>query len=309
KLGDVITVSAKDSHAQPMTSATFTIGTLAADTPTLTQLSLASFGVDATFRPRALAAAGRPLAIVSDASAISDKVVLFNTTSPLAPASARVVSTGDGTNRSVLIDHGWVFVGAQRINAFDASLATPVITRSTNSGPFVSLASIGHYLFAATSNGGGVRIFDITTPSAPANVRLESLYFGESIAFTSMVPIGTKYLALISANKSASGAGHDVVIYDVHDASVWTPVADFDVPAFDASRGVLSGNVLHLAGATGSEEVLVDVTDVAHPLVVGRVTIGAGVRGIDAAANHAYAATGSGIAFIDATTPAAPQFG
>jgi hypothetical protein len=308
--GDVFTIRATDAHRLPLTSATFTIGALTADTRAPSQLPLASFGVDATFRPRALATAGRTLAVISDASASSDKVALFDTTSPLAPTQIGVVSIGDGANRCVVIDHGWVFVGATRLNAFQLGVPTPTVIHST-SGTYSSLAVIGHYLYGGQAGSGSLRLFDITNPAAPSNMGSQSFLSNISgdASFTSLIPIGTKYIAGITAGKSTNGVGHDVVIIDVHSPDVWTLISDFDVPSFDASRGVLSGNVLHLVSATGSEEVLVDVTDVAHPAVIGRVAIGQFGRGVDAAARHAYAAVGSGLSYIDATTSTAPQFG
>ncbi|MCU1228830.1 MAG: LamG domain protein jellyroll fold domain protein, partial [Acidobacteria bacterium] len=308
KSGDVITARATDSHRLPLTSAAVTIGVLTSDSATAAQVTLASFGVDAAFRPRALAMSGRTLAVISDTSASSDKVALFDTSAPLAPVSTAVVSIGDGANRSVVIDHGWVFVGATRLNRFQLGSATPTVFHGP-SGSYTSLAVLGRYLYAARANNTGlVQMFDIANPASPVDYGSGSFVSSGPVTFTSLVPIGTKYLAGISADKT-NGVGHDVVIWDVHDTNIWYPMSDFDVPSFDASRGVLSGNTLHLVSATGSEEVLVNVADVTHPVVLGRVSIGQGVRGVDAAALHAYAAVGDSVAFIDAATATAPQFG
>jgi hypothetical protein len=304
--GDAITVSARDAHRFPLTSAPVTIGALAVDSGSTTQIPRTAWSVDATFRPHLLALEGFTLGIAGDYASPSDKVVLYDVSSPLAPSLLRTVSVGNGTVHALAFSGGWAFVASDSLRTFALGAANPAIHAPDVEVPAVpsGVAVFGTTAYVGDGSGNGrVLLYDVSDPAAPKKTETHDVLpnVGGALAFTSFVRGGNYLFA--SAPAAPNGVGHDLVVVDTHDPSNWQKVADVDVPNFAAWTSRLVGNTLYLSGRwTGGDVVPVDVSNPLHPLVLTRIAAGTPANGIDAAGTTLYAAASQSLVSIDGSS-------
>jgi hypothetical protein len=305
--GDTLTVKATDSVGR--VSGPLSIGTVPFGSAS-TSITITQAMSDSSFFARLVAADGNHLAVASyPTDTSSDKILLFDVTTPGFPVYKRTVATGAGIVRDLEIRNGWLYFAADRVGALNLDVAnsTPVFPGDFF-GSDNALCLAGGYVYSAevnNNNDGRINIYDFSTPSAPRALRQQALAGFGGYAFTGLVSLGDNYLVGIS-NFKPSGVGHDLMILDRRDQNNLAKVAEFDIPNFDAFRGTIVGNLLYVTGLGGGTAI-VDLTNPLAPVVLNVIPAAPARHAEVAGSTLAIASGSNGITFVDVSNPSSPQ--
>ncbi|MGZ4778145.1 MAG: hypothetical protein ACXV5L_03055, partial [Thermoanaerobaculia bacterium] len=304
--GDSLTLKATDSAGRASGPLGIGIVPFGAQVRNITISTAMS---DANFLARNVAADGNDVVVTSYAN--SDKILVFDASTPGNPVYKRTVLSGAGVVRDVAIKDGYAIIAADRLASLNLAdpAATPVIaTGGDPCGNDLTLeVSAGHAFTTMVDcfGDGEINIWDVSTPSTPRFIRSQG--FGYSgFNFTGLTALGSDYIVGTS-NLRPGNIGHDVVVFDRRDIYNLKRIADYDIPNFDGFHAKAIGNTLYVAGVDGGVAI-VDLSNPAAPALVTIVSSAGAARSIDAAGSTLAVANGSsGISFIDVTSPAAPR--
>jgi len=300
--GDAITIKATDNFGK--TNGPLSLGTVPfGGAPVSSIVSTAQ--TDTGFFARQVSTDGTYAAVTSWTG--SDKVVVYDVTTPAAPALKRVVAT-TGNIRDVAVSKGWAYIVGNRFGTLN--LADPNATFNVTSdlaGDESAIELVGGYAFTAEYdwfNDGRIHIYDVSTPSVPRYIRSQGMGFS-GVRWTGLAAFGTDYLVATTYDRP-NGIGHDVVVFDKRDLYNLRKVADIDIPNLDGFRLKVVGNTVYVAGIDGGLAI-VDVTNPAAPVVKGVVQTPGTPRGVTAVGATVVVADGSaGVTFLDASPAGLP---
>ncbi|HET8798224.1 MAG TPA: Ig-like domain-containing protein [Thermoanaerobaculia bacterium] len=306
--GEALTVRATDSIgrvAGPLTIGTVPFGA------SIQHVTITPAMSDSSFLARNVAANGAHAVVTSYPTDIgsSDKIVIFDITTPGQPQYVRTVSSGVGAVRDVRIVNGRAIIAADRTFTLDLTTpgATPVYP-SDVCGSDIAIELAGGYVFAAEANcynDGRIIVYEMSTLGAPRMIRHDGIAGVGGIYFTDLTALGTNYLVGVSPHRPG-GIGRDVVVIDRRDINNLRKVAELDIPNFDAFRARAIGSMLYVTGVNAGVAV-VDLSNPASPRHVLTESSPGAARGIDVAGNTLAVANGSnGVSFMDTTNPNAP---
>ncbi len=310
--GDAITLKLRDANVYPLESPVVSVGSLESSTPVPSQVNKTEWTTDTNFYPRTLARDGAYLTVTSypTSNGHNDKIVVLNVADPAHPNLVRLLATGLGALRDVVVSNGWAYIGGDRFGTLDVTdPAATVKMTGDPCGRDNAVTVFGGYAFTAEldcAHDGRVNIYDVSSPSTPRYIRSEGVAGFGGYYFTDLHTLGNDYLVGISPLKPG-GVGRDVMVIDRRDLSDLKKVSELDVPGFDAFRGVLVDSLLYLVSTNTSKYVVVDLANPAAPVVRGSVSIPAAAAGTAIIGRDAFAAgTSSGLVNLDILDPAAP---
>jgi hypothetical protein len=306
--GDALTVKATDSANR--VSGPVSIGTVPFGSAT-NSITITPAMTDANFFARLVAADGNDLVVASyPTSNSSDKLVIFDVSTPGVPVYKRTVSSGAGAIRDIAIRNRWLIFAADRVGALDLSsqTSTPVFPADFF-GSDNALSLAGGYVYSAevnNNNDGRVNMYDFSSPGAPRLLFQKQLAAFGGYAFSGLTSLGTDYLIGISPNRPG-GTGHDIFVIDRRDVNNIAKLSEFEIANFDAFRGASLGNFVYLTGVENGVAI-VDMTNPLAPSLAARYTAAGAARQIDIAGTTLAVANGSnGVSLIDVSTPTAPH--
>jgi hypothetical protein len=307
--GDTLTVKITDVFDR--VTGAIPIGTVPFGTAT-THTTITPAMSDTAFVARNISADGDDMAVASfpDYNGSSDKILLFDVSTPGTAVHRRTVSSGCGAMRDVLVSNGWLYFTCDRFGILDLNNpASSPIFMGDPPGPESSVVVSGGYAFTSEINyynDGRIHIYDVSTPSAPRYLRTQVVAGIGGYDFTSMAALGTDYLVGVS-NWRPSNVGHDIIVMDRRDINNLIKVSELEIPNFEAFRATVVGTTLYIAGYSGGAAI-VDLSNPAAPVLKSVITSAAASRAIDVAGTTlAIANGGNGVSFIDAANPAAPS--
>jgi hypothetical protein len=301
--GDSVTVKATDSlgHvAGPIVVGVVPFGSAVTNVP----ITVAQ--TDANFRARMLATDGNKLVVTGWNS--SNRVVIYDVTNPATPVVWRELAVS-GTIRDVTTSNGYAVIASDDLVLLSlTNVAASPITLPDIGDVETSVVVSGVYAFTTTPNGNQarIRVYDISDPLNARHVR-DQLFNGVvgSISFRGITTWGENYLIAFSSD-TANSRGHDIVVIDRRDVNAMTVVRDVDVANFDGFRGTVSGSTLYAVGY--GRAVSLDLANIATATPIALTTPGHPL-GVDVSGpTLAIGDAGSGVAFYDITTPAAPKY-
>jgi hypothetical protein len=262
---------------------------------------------DGAFLARNVAAHGSRAVVASYPPANSDKLVIFDVTTPASPVHVRTVPSGASTVFDVAVKDGWLYFAADRFGTLNLSdpNATPNFSTTNQPGWESTVEIIDGYAFTAEYdwfNDARIHIYEVVTPSAPRYLRTQNMVGHAGYRFTDLVAYGTDYLIGISPDKPF-GIGRDVMVIDRRNISALGQVVQYDIPNFDGTQAKVVGTNLYVAGMAGGLAV-VDLSNPAVPALKGILKTPGAARALDALGTTlAVADSGAGATFLD-TSPA-----
>jgi hypothetical protein len=299
--GNRITVKATDSFAR--VNGPLLIGTVPFGAPATTVV-ISPAMADAAFLARNVSVHGNRAVVASYPPANSDKLVVFDVTTPAAPGHLRTVPSAASTVWDVTVREGWLFFAADRFGSLNLSdpNATPNLANRNEGGWESAVEIVDGYAFTAEYdfwNDGRIHIYDVITPSAPRYLRTQAMSATRDLRFTDLVAYGTDYLIGVSPD------ARDVTVIDRRNISALRVVANFDIPGFQGYFGKIVGTDLYVAGVTGL--AVVDLSNPAAPRNKGVLSTPGAPRGFDVLGTTVATADGSaGVTFLDSTPAELP---
>jgi hypothetical protein len=296
------------SAVPPQPGGTTDVGTITLRAE-VAQINRTTFTSDANFRLRALVQEGS-LVVASSRRftggvADSDKVVRIDASVPSAPVFVETISTVNNAIWDVGLLDGYAYVASDdlRVIDFNTTPGTLIIPDRHVDNYAISVAPTDGYVFVGTDAvNGRINIFNNSNPRAPRFVRNQDL--GGGVNFHQLLAYGSRYLIGITPQGSS-----DVWIIDRSDVNNLRTVRQIAVPQFAAGRGRVAGHMLYVVDASGSPSgvAVIDLTDPLNAKVDGFVATNGAAGGADALGADLVVANGSGgLAFVDASLPAAP---
>lgn len=262
--------------------------------------------VDSGFRMRNLASGGKWLAVYAAKLAestpaalgqppvdLSKRVVIFDTSDSANPRYVRTIDAGDYVYDASITNDA-LYLGTNSSARFtDLTNPNAPLYNIALSGYGEAVATIGNVLYVC--NGGYVRGFDVSAPSAPTQVLAS--YIGGSC--TSLLPYQNRWLIALMRNTSAQVP--QIYIVDSRQqigATVSVPTG--------ISRGRISGSTLYVT-TMAAGEVAIDLGAIAKPIVSApSATAQPTHYGLDAFGAAVTVATKDAIVELDLSNPAAP---
>ncbi|HEX6177028.1 MAG TPA: hypothetical protein VF057_01615, partial [Thermoanaerobaculia bacterium] len=305
--GQTLTIQATDALGR--TAGPLLLGSVPFGSQSV-HITITTTMTDNGFMARTVATAGRHLAVASHpADNSSDKILLFDVTTPGQPVHKRTLPSGTGVIRDLEIEGDWLFIASDRFGTLNLADATS--TQNLTGDPCGSdyaIALADGFAFTSMANCFGdanVNIYDVSTPSAPRHIATQSTS-PSGYNYTDLVVLDDRHLIAISPNRP-SGAGRDLTIIDRTDVHNLRFVSTIDVPNFDGFRAHVVANMVYVAGVSGGV-AMVDVSNPLQPILVTVARDAAAARMIDAAgAMLTVANGGNGISFVDVSDPANPR--
>jgi hypothetical protein len=299
KAGEAISITATDAASR---SATRTIGSVPFTT---TVRNEAAVGADIPFRARRVAIDGTSWLLTNGTlsgahmSGGSSRALLFRQPDASAPPQVTAFDTQLGTVEDVAMRNGFAYVVGDRFATVNTAVTPPALQFTNDPcGRELAIAVAGNYAFSAETdcaNSGGINIYDVTNPAAPAYVRSQSLAIS-GVVYRSLIPYGTQYLIAITPDKN-----RDVTVIDRSNVNSLSKIVEFDVPNFDATFGAIDGTTLYLAGGDAGV-ALVDISNPATPVLLAVVDTPGIARSIAISRPNEIAVAdggGPGLTFID----------
>jgi hypothetical protein len=298
--GDLLTLKATDRANR--VSGPVSLGSVPFGSVTR-QINIDTSMSDSGFLARNVAADGNDVVVADYFN--SDKIVIFDGSTPGNPVYERKVATGAGAVRDLTVSNGWAFIVANRFMTLNLSdpAATPIYTGDPG-GEEQAVEVVGGYAFTAEGgsyyNDARIHIYDVSSPSSPRYISSQGM-LGGGIHFTGLAAMGTDYLIGVTTDKT-SGIGHDVMVIDRRDLNVLRRIADLDIPNFEPYRVKAIGNIAYVTGVNGGVAV-VDLTNPAAPRFDRFLGSLGAARGIDSSGNIVVVANGTnGVGFIDGSS-------
>jgi hypothetical protein len=309
KPGDPLTIKVTDAAGR--VSGPLTLGNVPFGLQTRhITLTAAMTMTDSNFGARTVAADGDDLVVASFPTITSsDKLLLFDVTTPGNPVYERTLATGAGIVSDVDVKNGWAYIAAERLITLNLSSTTSTLNYAANGNPSGSESAVelvDGYAFTAEwdwHNDGRVHVYDVTSPGTPLYIRSQGVGVG-GMRFNDLIAFGTDYLIGTSYDRP-NNIGRDVLVIDRRDIHNLRLVSQLDIPNFDAFHGRVLGNRAYINGTNGSVAI-VDLSNPAAPVVLSTVYLGA-ARNLDIAGSVLAVANGAnGINMIDVTNALAP---
>jgi hypothetical protein len=270
---------------------------------------------DGNFKARRVASNGA-FNVVSTGMAhmygLSSDKLLFYPAQNAADQSVTVKASGIGGVRDIRMSGNLLLVAADRVGVIDVTDPALTMRFATNGDPCgreEAVAFNGRYAFGAEvdcSHDGRINIYDLANPVTPLYVRQQGSGVG-GLIYRSLATLGTSYLIAMSPDKP-SGVGRDVVIFDVTNIATTPKIFELDIPNFDATRGIVDGNTLYVAGGDAGVAI-VDLTNPFAPVVQSVINTPGIVRGLSMRGPNELVVAdsgGPGITFINVTNKSAP---
>ncbi|HVS32818.1 MAG TPA: Ig-like domain-containing protein [Thermoanaerobaculia bacterium] len=301
--GHLLTIKATDAVGRasgPLSLGTVPFGSVTNHAPISTDMT------DGAFIARVVSAHADRVVVTSYPPANSDKLVIFDVTTPGSPTHLRTVASTASRLFDVKVKDGWAYFAADRLGTLDLSnpAAAPNLANTNQGGWESSVEISGGYAFTSEYdwfNDARIHIYDVSVPSSPRYLRSQNMVGHGGYRFTDLVAFGTDYLIGISSDKP-SGIGRDVMVIDRRDIYNMKQIVQFDIPNFDGFRANVLDNRLYVAGVSGGVAI-VDLSNPSAPVLVSTVTAAGAARAIEIAGSTLAVANGTnGISFIDAGT-------
>ena len=155
-------------------------------------------------------------------------------------------------------------------------------------GSALGLAVDDGRAYVAADYEGGLRVVDVVTPSAPAEL-------GSSTAY------GKAYDVVVVGDHAYLAFWNGLEIFDVGDPAGPTPTGACWTPDWCCGVEVV-GSYAYLPCDTANFRAI-DVSDPSNPFEVGSVWAGGRCWGVDVVGDHAYVATNGGLGIVDVQDP------
>ena len=216
---------------------------------------------------------------------------VIDLSAPSRPVEAGWVDVPGGSYDMALDQSRTFLVNAKGLSIVDVNQDDPVLLGSylTPSYPFLDRVAVhGDVAYVGFTGGTGVRIIDVTSPSAPVHVG------------TINIPSG----GLATGGKHLFVGRYDLRIFDIT-----VPTAPVEIGSADASDEIRSVAVEGDVVAAGHHDSIsvFDVSDPTSPVEVGALAIPHRVSEVSLTGNLAFVATSTGgLRIIDVSVPRIP---
>ncbi len=198
-----------------------------------------------------------------------------------------------GTLAAVPVSRGVPYATRGSIQLVDvANPAAPVGIGQVSGRSFFDAVISGTTVYGA-SGGGGLRLFDITTPATPVARGFVTVSGGSVLSVA---------LSGTTAYVAAGNAGLGII--DVANAATPTLTSAFPVGGFATRVAVVGTRAYVSVNAVGL--VVVDVSNPAAPVELGRFAIDSSqIRSVAVSGTTAYVGRDDGLVSLDVSNPAA----
>ncbi|MBV9494350.1 MAG: hypothetical protein JOZ54_08885, partial [Acidobacteria bacterium] len=295
--GQRITISVTDSVGRK--TGPFDLGRIAITG--VNGVAIAPSMADDAFSARLLAADGATLAVSDNASSTgvgSGQVVLFDTSSPSAPAYRDTVDVGFPIN-ALAATNGFVYAGTTAGTAV-INLATGDQAYLASPGNITALAVAGPYAFAGYNNQ--IQVLDVRDPMHPRSF-VDGNWLSLGGTIRQILPYRDALVVVTDAPEIQLMARADV-------GSIYTRTSLEMQEGAGNLRGVVAGDRLFYTDAGRRELVAVDLTNLDAPVELSRTALPMSPTDVRAVGNTLYLACGfDGFLTVDVTNAAAPVVG